>query len=186
MTDRADNALGQTYRFILDPGEDPLIRELLLDAEGKAADLVRMYRECFQAEPTPAHHALRRLRDAGHLIGPIITHNFDALPARVSLDEAFVRWYDQKIPPVPTPQQARALLVIGLHADRRAVQARARERGLKIFYVDPEGLIENGEFRSYPIEGARKGDIVVKSAAVPALTRLLRLLNLQENPPRPA
>lgn len=182
VTDRTDNALGQTYRFTLHPSDDPLISELLLDAEGKAADLVRMYRECFQAEPTPAHHALRRLRDAGHLVGPIITHNFDALPARVGLDEAFVRRYDQKIPPVPMPEEARSLLVIGLHADRRAVQARARERGLKIFFVDPEGLTEHGEFRSYPIEGARRGDIVVKNAAVPAMTQLLHLLNLQENP----
>ncbi|MFD5745956.1 hypothetical protein [Streptomyces sp. NPDC127033] len=70
------------------------------------------------------------------------------------------------------------MLVIGLHADRRAVQARARERGLKIFYLDTEGVTENGVYQPYLIEGAREGDVVVRSEATPALLHLAGLLNV--------
>ncbi|WP_181958242.1 hypothetical protein [Nonomuraea deserti] len=96
----------------MSPEADTLVQEMLLDATGKAADLVRMFAACFTAEPTLAHQALKA----------------------ALLDEA------------------KALLVIGLHADRRTVQARARERGMRIFYVDPEGLVQNGVFEEYPIE----------------------------------
>jgi hypothetical protein len=63
------------------------------------------------------------------MVGPVITHSFDVLSARAGLPEVFVRRYDQKIPPVPLLDEARSLLVIGLHADSRAVQARARAKG---------------------------------------------------------
>lgn len=138
-----------------------------------------MFAACFVAEPTPAHRALKALHDAGHLVGPVITHNFDTLSARAGLPEVFVRRYDQKIPPVPLLEEAKALLVIGLHADRRAVQARARAKGMRIVFVDPEGLMEDGEFKEYPVEGAREGDIVVRAAAIPALTRLCELLGVR-------
>ncbi|MFG2843489.1 hypothetical protein ACGF12_09980 [Kitasatospora sp. NPDC048296] len=151
---------------------------MLLGADTKAPDLVTMFRACFLAEPTPAHHALKALHAAGHMVGPVITHNFDTLPARAGLHEVFVRRYDQKIPPVPLLPEARSLLVVGLHADRRAVQQRARETGMRIFFVDPEGLVENGAFKPYPIEGARTGDVVVRQLAIPALLRLCELLNV--------
>ena len=89
-----------------------------------------------------------------------------------------MRRYDQRTPHMDYPEEARSLLVLGLHADRRAVQARARERGLKVFYVDAEGVTENGIYKPYPIEGAREGDVVVRSKATPALHRLAELLNL--------
>ncbi|MEV7777582.1 hypothetical protein [Kitasatospora sp. NPDC088351] len=108
----------------------------------------------------------------------MITHNFDSLSARAGLPEVFVRRYDQKIPPVPLLPEARALLVVGLHADRRAVQQRAREMDMRIFYVDPEGLVENGTFKPCPIEGAHTGDVVVRQAAIPALRRLCELPNV--------
>ncbi|MEV3981783.1 hypothetical protein [Nonomuraea sp. NPDC049758] len=182
VTARKDNTLTQSHAFTMSPEADTLVQEMLLDATGKAADLVRMFKACFLAQPTAAHQALRALRDAGHLVGPVITHNFDTLSARAGLPEVFVRRYDQKIPPVPLLDQAKALLVVGLHADRRAVQARARAKGMKIFYVDPEGLMENGSFKEYPIEGARAGDIIVRQAALTALPQLCELLNLKISP----
>ncbi|MGW7258724.1 hypothetical protein [Streptomyces sp. NPDC054834] len=178
VTDRRDNALTQTHAFTLSPQADTLVQEMLLDAPGKAEDLTRMFAACFVAEPTPAHRALKALHDAGHMVGPVITHNFDTLSARAGLPEVFVRRYDQKIPPVPLRDEAKALLVVGLHADRRAVQARARQRGMRIFFLDPEGLMENGSFKEYPIEGAREDDVVVRSEAIPALTRLCDLLGV--------
>ncbi|GAA2131634.1 hypothetical protein [Streptomyces synnematoformans] len=186
VTDRRDNTPSQSYRFTLTPQADTLVEELLLDAPGKAEDLTRMFRACFVAEPTEGHQALTALHDAGAMVGPIITHNFDTLAARVGLPEVFVRRYDQKIPPVPLLNEAKALLVVGLHADRRAVQARARARGMRIFYVDPEGLMENGEFKHYPIEGAREGDIVVRDEATPALRRLCQRLGVTSRHPTAA
>ncbi|MEU4233281.1 hypothetical protein AB0F17_54120 [Nonomuraea sp. NPDC026600] len=179
VTARKDNSLTQAHAFTMTPETDTLVQEMLLGAQDKAADLVRMFKACFLAEPTPAHHALKALHDAGVFVGPVITHNFDVLSARAGLEEAFVRRYDQKIPPVPLLDEAKALLVVGLHADRRAVQARARDKGMKIFFVDPEGLMENGAFKEYPIEGAREGDVIVRQAAIPALTRLCGLLDLK-------
>lgn len=78
-----------------------------------------MLRACFLAEPTPAMWALRELMDAGHLVGPVITNNFDVLAARAGLDECFMRRYDQAVPEVEWVDGGKALLVVGLHADRR-------------------------------------------------------------------
>jgi hypothetical protein len=178
VTERKDNSLTQSHAFTLSPQADTLVQELLLDATGKAESLTRMFAACFTAEPTPAHHALKALHDAGHLVGPVITHNFDVLSARAGLPEVFVRRYDQKIPPVPLLDEAKALVVVGLHADRREVQRRAREKGMRIFFVDPEGLTENGVFKEYPIEGAREGDVVVRGEAIPVLARLCELLGV--------
>lgn len=181
VTARKNNALTQAHPFTMSPHADTLVQEMLLGADLKAAELVRMFKACFLAEPTPAHHALKALHDAGAFIGPVITHNFDVLSARAGLPEVFVRRYDQKIPPVPLLDEAKALLVVGLHADRRAVQARARDKGMKIFFVDPEGLMENGVFKEYPIEGAQDGDVIVHQAAIPALTWLCELLDVQQH-----
>jgi hypothetical protein len=178
VTDRRGNTPTQSYAFTLSPLADTLVQEMLLDAPAKAEDLTRMFAACFAAQPTFAHRALKALHDAGHFVGPVITHNFDALSARAGLKEVFVRRYDQKIPPVPLLDDAKALLVIGLHADRRAVEARARAKGMKIFFIDPEGLMENGVFKEYPIEGAREGDVVVRAEAIPALQRLCELLGV--------
>lgn len=172
VTERTDNVMKQTHPFVLSPRKDTLVREMLLDATAKADELVTMFRTGFIAAPTPAHHALKALHDAGHLVGPVLQHNFDLLAARAGLDECFLRRYDQKIPPVPFHPQAKALLVVGLHADRRSVEKRARERGMKVFFVDTEGLEEFGSYMPYPLEGPQDADVIVKAAAVPTLLDL--------------
>ncbi|MFE3631131.1 hypothetical protein [Streptomyces goshikiensis] len=58
--------------------------------------------------------------------------------APAGFEERFMRRYDQRIPPVTFHPDAKALVVIGLHADRRWVAKQAREAGLKVFLVDPE------------------------------------------------
>ncbi|WP_189250972.1 hypothetical protein [Streptosporangium pseudovulgare] len=126
-----------------------------------------------------AHWVLKALHDAGHAVGPVATHNFDRLFARASLPEAFMRRYDQRTPHMEYPPEARSLLVVGLHADRRSVQQRARELGLRVFFVDTEGITENGVHKEYLIEGARAGDVIVRSEAIPALRRLAELLKVE-------
>ncbi|MFJ8442810.1 SIR2 family protein [Kitasatospora griseola] len=176
VTARTDNALTQSHPFTMSPADDLLVQEMLLDPAGKAESLVAMFRACFTAEPTAAHRALRALHDAGAMVGPVITHNFDLLPARAGLAECFVRRYDQRVPEIELHPQARALLVIGLHADRRWVQERARNGGMKIVYLDPEGLEENSAFKEYLLEGPQDGDVIVRQQAIPALAQLCELL----------
>ncbi|MFI9311334.1 hypothetical protein [Streptomyces triculaminicus] len=178
VTARAGNDLTQGYAFTLTPASDVLVKEVLTDTVRKVDDMVFMFRALFITEPTSGHRALKALHDAGHMVGPVATHNFDRLFARAELQEAFMRRYDQRTPHMPFPDDAQALLVIGLHADRREVQARARERGLKVFYLDTEGVTENGVHKEYLIEGARAGDVVVRSEATPALLHLAKLLNV--------
>jgi hypothetical protein len=178
VTERTDDIMKQTHPFVLSPQKDTLVKEMLLDATAKAEELVEMFRASFLAEPTAAHHALKALHDAGHFVGPVLQHNFDLLAARAGLEECFVRRYDQKIPPVPFHPKAKALLVVGLHADRRSVEKRARARGMKVFYVDPEGLVEFGTHMPYPLEGPQDGDVVVKGEAIPALLALCEQLGV--------
>ncbi|MFF0170227.1 SIR2 family protein [Streptomyces prasinus] len=178
VTARAGNDLTQGYAFTLSPAADILIQEMLTDTVRKVDDMTSMFRSLVLAEPTSAHRALKALHDAGHMTGPVATHNFDRLFAKAGLDEAFMRRYDQRTPHMPFPDDAKALLVIGLHADRRAVQARARKLGLKVFYLDTEGVTEHGVHKPYLIEGARQGDVVVRSEATPALLHLAKLLNV--------
>lgn len=168
---------GSGERFVLSPADDTLIRDVLVGTERKFAEFTAMYRACFTARATPALRALRRLADEGHLVGPVITNNFDVLAARAGLTEYCVRRYDEVIPDVPLLPEARALLVIGSHADRRAVQARARAEGKKVFYLDPEGFHIGGTFMPYPLESPQTGDWVCRQAAaegLPALAAMLR------------
>lgn len=179
VTARKGNDLTQGFKFTMAPGQDVLVQEVLTDTARKLDDMVSMFRQLVLAEPTVAHSTIKKLHDAGHIVGPIATHNFDRLFARAGLPEAFMRRYDQCTPYMPFPEGAKALLVIGLHADRRRVQARARDLGLKIVYLDTEGVTENGVYKPYPIEGAREGDIVVRTEATPALLELAEMLEIQ-------
>lgn len=176
VTNRYDNMPGQSNSFILNAESDPLLREVLTTPEEKFSEFVEMFKACFLAEPTPALMALKALADRGHFIGPVITNNFDVLTARAGLPECFVRRYDQRIPDVPFLPDARSLLVVGNHADRRAVQARARQRGMKLFYLDPEGFWLNGQFSPYPLESPQTNDILCQKEAVHGLTELAGIL----------
>ncbi|MET7897006.1 hypothetical protein [Streptomyces mirabilis] len=174
-----DELLGKGFTFVLAPGRDPLLAEMFIGTEDKVGELSDMYRACFNAEVTPALHALKRMEEASHMVGPFITNNFDALGARAGFEEEFMRRYDQRIPPVTFHPNAKALVVVGLHADRRWVAKRAREAGLKVFHVDPEGFPRpDGSWFEYPLEAPQTGDVVVRKTAADAIGDLERLLNL--------
>lgn len=180
VTDRSDNIPGTGDPFILDAVGDVLLHEVLATPRAKFGELVEMFTACFLAEATPALTALAALADAGHLVGPVITNNFDVLCARAGLGECFVRRYDERIPDVPILPQARSLLVVGNHADRRKVQARFRAAGLPIFFLDPEGFHQDdGSFIPYPLESALTGDRVCHQTAAEGLPALVKILGLE-------
>ncbi|PZT72722.1 MULTISPECIES: hypothetical protein [unclassified Streptomyces] len=170
VTDRQGHE-PREHRFTLSPTADSLLHEVLTEPEEKAAEFVEMFRACFLAEPTPAMRALKELKDAGHLVVPVT--------ARAGLDECFMRRYDQAVPDVEWVDGAKALLVVGLHADRRKVQARARERGMQVVYLDPEGFWHDGEFMPHPLEGPQDGDLVCRATAAEALPALVNVLKQQ-------
>lgn len=167
-----------TGAFIFGGDSDTLLPQVLGEPEWHLRHRAQIMHACLMAEPTQAHRVLQELADRRMLLTPIITNNFDGLPTRVGLDECYIRRYDEDVPEVPIYPEAKALLVIGSHADRRKVQARFRERGLPIFFLDPEGFHEEGQFVPYPIEGARGGDFIRHAGAAAGLLELAQELGL--------
>ena len=162
--------------FVLDPAQDDFISQFLASPESVVPRMTHMYLSCFLAEPSAAHYDLKTLFDRRYLIGPAMTNNFDSLLNRVGIEELYLRRYDQDVPPVSFHPAARALLVIGSHADRRRVQRRARAHGMPVFFIDPEGFWEDGTFIPYPLEGTRHDDILCRDRASSALQGLLAYL----------
>ena len=157
----------ETHRFIMSPEKDTLLEELLSDPEGFFMRSSVPYINSIEAEPNDFFLLLKELAEKKLLVGDIITNNFDGLSSLVGLTERYVRQYAEVniIPHIDFHHGARSLVVIGAHADRRKIQHSARERGLKVIYVDPEGYHENGTFRSYPLESPQDTDIVVPMTA---------------------
>jgi hypothetical protein len=172
------------FSFIFDPEDDGLL-EVLSAPEAKYVEFTTIYKACLAADPTPFHRSIRALADKGLIVGPVITNNFDFLCADVGLEEISLRRYesDAYFPMPSAPRalafdpRARSLLVVGVHADRRLAQRRAREEGLRIVYIDPElYLSPEGHRIPYPVEAPQTGDRLVKMGAAEALERLVKSL----------
>jgi hypothetical protein len=170
------------FGFVFKP-EDDIVFQLFADPERKYAEMTDIYRACMVAEATPFYSALRDLADRGLVVGPIITNNFDCLCADSGLEEVSLRRYDtepyfpalcgNECPSIQFDPRARALLVVGVHADRRLAQMRARESGLRIIYIDPERyLAPDGGAIPYPVEAPQDQDWLVRMTAGEAMPRL--------------
>ncbi len=156
-----------THKFVMSPEHDALPTDLLSDPEGFFVRSSLPYLSSIAAEPNDFFHLLKELADRGLLVGDIITNNFDGLSSLVGLKERYVRQYAEVniIPNIDFDARAKSLLIIGAHADRRRIQRSARERGLKVIYIDPEGYTEDGKFWSYPLESAQDDDILIRMTA---------------------
>lgn len=128
---------------------------------------IEIHQKTLVAEPSSFYFKLKELHDQGKIVGPIINNNFDGLPLSVGLEELPLRKYDDEglYPPIKFHPEAKSLLVIGAHADRRKCQHHARNAGLKIVYIDPEGYDQNGVFVSYPLESPQNEDYVMNIKA---------------------
>jgi len=172
------------FSFVFEAADD-LIFRLFASPEEKYREMCDIYRACVVAEATPFYRAMRELWQHGHLVGPVITNNFDCLCADVGLEEVSLRRYDTEpyfpmvhggeYPSVSFDPRARSLLVVGVHADRRLAQLRARERGLKIIYIDPERYIApNGKPIPYAVESPQDQDSLVRMTAGEAMPRVYK------------
>jgi hypothetical protein len=162
------------YRFVFRAGDDGVL-DVLARPEAKYKEMTDIYRACMVAEPTDFYRALRDLHGRGFFVGPIITNNFDCQCADLGLPEISLRRYDwgTYYPTIDYDARARSLLVVGVHADRRLVQMRARERGLKVIFIDPERYVgPDGAEIHYPVEAPQDADLFVRATAREALTRL--------------
>lgn len=170
------------FSFVFRAADDTLL-DLFADPESAYLKMTDIYRACMVAEPTRFYHCLRELCHAGHFVGPVITNNFDCLCADLGLPEMSLRRYDTEAyfplyrdndnRELTFHPKARSLLVIGVHADRRMAQRRARELGLQIIYIDPEQyLAPDGTAISYPVESPQHGDLFVRMTAGEAMPRV--------------
>jgi len=162
------------YGFVFRAEHDGLL-ELFRAPEKKYAEMTAIYRACMLAGSTPFYESVVDLTRQGLLVGPVITNNFDCQCADLGLHEVSLRRYDwgPYYPVIEHDPRAKSLLVVGVHADRRLVQMRARDRGLQVIFVDPEQYVApDGRQISYPVEAPQDQDLFVRSTAHDALTRL--------------
>jgi len=166
------------YGFIYRAAQDGVL-ELLASPEAKYREMTDIYRACLVAGSTDFYRAIGTLRERGLLVGPVITNNFDCQCADLGFPEISLRNYDWEpyYPQIPYDPAAKSLLVVGVHADRRLVQMRAREQGLQVIFVDPEEYVApDGSRIHYPVEAPQDEDLFVRGTASDTFARLLRHL----------
>lgn len=166
------------YSFIFSAAADRLL-DLFRNPEGNYAEMTDIYRACLTAESTPFYDGVRDLWKTGALVGPIITNNFDCQCASLGLPEISLRRYDTTgyYPVINYDTRARSLFVVGVHADRRLVQMRARERGLRVIFIDPEQYVApDGQRIPYPLEAPQDDDLLVSAGASDAMSALRLVL----------
>lgn len=166
------------YGFIWKAKDDAAL-DVLLEPERKYAEMTDIYRACVVAGATDFYRRVADLHRRGLLVGPVITNNFDCQCADLGLPEMSLRRYDwgPYYPTIKHDPRAKSLLVVGVHADRRLVQMRAREQGLKVLYIDPEAYVgPDGRDIHYPVEAPQAKDLFVRATAHDGMARLHRAL----------
>jgi len=131
-----------------------------------------MQKCCLCANPTNFYFDLKKLIKKGDVIEPIFNNNFDGLSKSLGINELCLRQFDSTgvYPNYDFDNQAKSLIVIGSHADRRGCQASARKKGLKILYIDPEGYFNGNQFTPYPLESPQTDEFVLNLASKDALS----------------
>ncbi|MCW5978017.1 MAG: hypothetical protein KIT09_08055 [Bryobacteraceae bacterium] len=170
------------FSFVFRAEEDSILG-LFSTPEEKYREMTAIYRACIVAEPTPFYRQAHDLWRRRWFVGPFITNNFDCLCAEAGVDEMSLRRYDTEpyftcmkdslLRQIEFDPRAKSLLVIGVHADRRLAQIRARELGLRVIFIDPERYIApDGSAIPYPVEAPQNQDLFVRLPAGEAMARL--------------
>lgn len=160
----ADSA---TRRFLFAADSGGVLGELLRAPEAFYRRSTEIYGRALQARPTAFYQMLRREIARGRLLGPVLTNNFDGLPAVLGLPEQYLRTYEDlhRTPDLRFHDRARSLLVVGSHADRRRTRRAARAQGLQVIYVDPQGYRDGDRWVDYPLESVYPEDLLVPMSA---------------------
>ncbi|MDP1690275.1 MAG: NUDIX domain-containing protein [bacterium] len=151
----------QTGQFLLDLTKDTLIPSILRDPRAFYRRSSLPYRQALTAPLTDFYQVIKKFYERGLILDPVITNNFDGLPSLIGMKEQYVRRYAESeiIPKIDFNPEARALIVVGSHADRRRTQEAARQAGLQVIYVDPERFEQSG--KAYPLEAPQDEDFVI-------------------------
>ena len=161
---------------------DTLIKQIIEKDNVKFDEFYEIIAECIKAKPTNFHYNLKKMYDKKLFTMNLFNNNFDRLCKRIGINENVLRVYniENYFPKVIFDKDIKALLCIGTHADRRFIQRQARNQGLKIIYVDPEGFNTNNEFFKYEIEGAKDEDYILKMTASEFSQVLENILNEED------
>lgn len=159
--------IGKENKFVFNFNEDEIVKEIIDNPKKSLKKIGLMQRSILKAKLNDFYKALKILHRKGFFVGPIITNNFDGLVRRIGLKEMYVRKYDDNIfPRVKFHKNAKSLIVVGSHADRRHIQRSAREKGLKVVYIDPERYVDkDGNVINYPLESPQDEDIIINNKA---------------------
>lgn len=161
---------------------DTLIKQIIEKDNVKFDEFYEIIAECIKAKPTNFHYNLKKMYDKKLFTMNLFNNNFDRLCKRIGINENVLRVYniENYFPKVIFDKDIKALLCIGTHADRRFIQKQARNQGLKIIYVDPEGFNTDNEFFKYEIEGAKDEDYILKMTASEFSQVLENILNEED------
>ena len=132
---------------------------------------------CISAELTEGYKTFGEMYKKGYFKGIVYNNNFDRLVRRMDIPETILRVYDidKYIPECHFEPDVKSLVCIGCHADRRQVQRQARQKGLKVIFIDPEGFYNKDGLEPYLIEGPRNEDIILKITFEDAMQKLKQL-----------
>lgn len=147
--------------------EDSFVVDLLKNTHEKYEEFSNMIRKAIKADITDFYKTVAKMYEQELFVGTLFNNNFDRLIQRLGINELLLRVYvpENYHPTIEFDPKAKSLICIGTHADRRGIQQQAREKGLKIIYVDPEAFLAEDGIEKYPIEGAQNEDIILQMTA---------------------
>jgi hypothetical protein len=154
--------------------EDDLIVNIITNPEKMYERFSYVPKTILKSEPTKAYNTFAELYKKGVFTGTVLNNNFDRLVKRYNIDEKILRIYDKAtyLPQINFDKNAKSLICIGAHADRRQVQRQARKAGKKVIFIDPEGFYTKDGFEEYPIEGPQTSDFIYKTTFEKAMQEL--------------
>lgn len=144
---------------------DTFLVDFINGVEKKFSSMSKLVKEFISCTPSDNHKKLNELFKLGIFKGEILSNNFDRMFSRTGLEERIVRVYerDNFYPNINFHPDVKSLIVIGSHADRRQIWKKARERGLKIIHINPNGYYEDNDlFFEKRIEDVCEDDLLLK------------------------
>lgn len=159
----------KTHDFLFGEEDDLSVR-FFSNVERFYTDASLIYASSMKAQPnTVFYQSVKKLFEAGIIIDPVFTNNYDGLVSDIGMTEFYMRRFESAhiFPEVTFSNEAKSLVVVGSHADRRKLQEKARAAGLKVIYVDPELYRdeETGKIYENPTESPQDEDILLRMSA---------------------